>query len=369
VAPTGFGPGSVQVQDIGLGAPDVTAVKSLTLGTPGYGTPPGKSSYFMVMSLNIQASGQFRVGGDTQLSLLDGSSIQAASTVNQGWVGVGSATFGGDFVNDGGRLEVSQRMLLQGALTNQVPFGQFNGPGQVWVLGGATLTVTGTIDNQAWLQIDAGGSLAASSFTQRAGTLTVDGELNTAGGAVTILGGVIQGSGTINAAPAHPNGTRGADAVIVNLVDSGSVVIGGGSSLAVLNPGHLTINGTLVIAANGSLDLQIDRGNDGSLSWGQVAASSISLLDGSSVHFIVGDGVGSEQLQTLSFLQCTGRCSFAPGVSFVVDGAPGAQIAFGSDGLQLTLPPVQAVPEPSTAALSLAGLLALGWLARRRVRA
>jgi len=63
------------------------------------------------------------------------------------------------------------------------------------------------------------------------------------------------------------------------------------------------------------------------------------------------------------------HCGSAGRLRFLVEGTLGATGQFGSDGLQIMLPPVQPVPEPGTAALWFASLPALASVARRRATA
>jgi hypothetical protein len=67
--------------------------------------------------------------------------------------------------------------------------------------------------------------------------------------------------------------------------------------------------------------------------------------------------VADASWQTLVFLACGMGCSFASGVQFVVDGAPGSTLQWSPAGLTLSVAPLQAVPEPSAAAMLLVGLL------------
>ena len=71
---------------------------------------------------------------------------------------------------------------------------------------------------------------------------------------------------------------------------------------------------------------------------------NVRVLDGGKVHVVIGAGVATDQLQTLSFLGCGAGCNFADGTAFVIDGAAGAQYQFGAGGFTLNLPPAQAVP-------------------------
>ena len=191
--------------------------------------------------------------------------------------------------------------------------------------------------------IETGGSFAAQTFTFTSGTLTVDGALDTGVGVTTrITGGTLNGTGLIN----------------------GDTFMGGGPTTAVFAPGHspgqFTVNGALTLGAMSELALQVERGADGSLASDRVSASSISFLDGSTVHFLVGGGVAGASPQTLSFLDCGGGCSYGTQVRWIIDGAPGSTITFGSNGLSLTVAALLPVPEVATWVMWLTGLVGLG---------
>jgi hypothetical protein len=232
-------------------------------------------------------------------------------------------------------------MVVEGVLDLAFDRGLYMNPG-------SNVTGQGTLLNAGVVYVAAGASVALQAVAQTAGELRVDGRLDS--NAIIFVGGVLTGSGLINAAPVRPIHRMGAAGV-----DAG-VLIG---RSAVLRPGDLTLLGNLVVDAGGSVEFDVSRLPDGSLAWGRLSATSVRFLDGSTVTFVIGDGVAGDAVQTLSFLDCAAGCTFASGVSFVVDGAHGAQIAFGSEGIELSLPPVQAVPEPASALLMLAGLLAL----------
>lgn len=331
-------------------------VKSLTLGTPlsGAGGRPLGIVYDMSLALDLTATDKVVVGSDARLALLAGSQINAAHGLdNQGALLVGDARLTGRLDNQTNAwLAVRDgRFQVNGDLRNGecgAPQGACLGfAGQVQVESQGVLAVSGAVTNVGDVRVDAGGSLRARSFSQAAGQLTVDGTLDTFGGDVVLTGGSLDGKGTIN----------------------GDTFVGGGPGFAFFRPGHspgsFTINGQLVIADHGELELQVERLADGSLAWDQVSASNMQFLAGGRVHIVVGAGVAGAQLQTLSFFDCGAGCNFASGTSFVVDGAAGAQVQFSAGGLVLSVPVAQAVPEPASAALLLAGLLLLGQRTRR----
>lgn len=341
IQPDSFGLPPVQMNNLGQEVGQPVLVRSLSFGT---GRIAGGVSFQSTMQeMSVRASGAVTVA-DNAFVQFNASQIETGS----GFFNSGSVTFAG--VSIKGRVSNGTFAVLSvGAGGSTDIDGRLDNAGAVGVGPGTLLHSTGAIVNSGSFTIAGGGRVQAQSFTQTAGTLTVDGSLDTYGQDVSITGGELNGNGTINAG------------VDVNGDASGHFTVGGGPGFAFFrpghSPGHFSINGSVTLAANGVLELQVERQADGSLAWDQISATQMSFLDGSLVHFFVGNGVAGADVQTLSFLSCTGGCAFAGGVSFVVDGAPGAQLQFGSNGLVLSLPPLQPVPEPATAALLLAGLL------------
>ncbi len=225
----------------------------------------------------------------------------------------------------------------------------------VHVFGGGKITGIASITSGSNFRIDTGAQVQTYAYTQTSGSLVVDGTLdaNQGGGpgaVVSLLGGVLSGTGSIN----------------------GALFVGGGPTTASFepghSPGHFTVDGAITLGDKSELELQVEREADGALAWDRVSGSSISFLDGSTVRFIIGSGVADSNLQTLSFLDCGSGCSFSSKVNWVIDGAPGATVAFGSNGLSLSIAAVQAVPEPAIWALSLAGLALVAGQSRRLAR-
>jgi hypothetical protein len=365
VAPAGSG--YVFINDIGL---DDTPVHSLTLGTVGAPSPFGPT-YSITLSRPVSET-TITIGQSATVSVAYGGKVTAAQgVVNHGNLFVSSANFSGSVNNPDGNVSVfGATTVVDGNLVNGKPVGGAGAPGgPVAMLAiGGNVIVNGTVRNTGNFTLGTGATLSvnvppapgAVALLQDSGSLTVDGQLDTYGGSVTLNGGSLNGSGTINTGVTLSDGS----------VATGRFVVGGGPGFAYFqpghSPGHFSVVGNLVIGANGVLELQVERQADGSLAWDTVSASQMSFLEGSTVQLLIGDGVASSSLQTLTFLNCGSGCEFASSVSFQVSGLPGASVQFGSGGVQVTLPPVQAVPEPTTALLWLAGLLAVAFVARRR---
>jgi hypothetical protein len=217
--------------------------------------------------------------------------------------------------------------------------GSFNGNVRAGrdVHGSIIDTETFAVVNDGQFQIDAGQVVEVRGLTNHGGVLTVDGELGNYGGEVLRLyGGELRGSGVIN----------------------GDVFVGGGPGVASFKPGHspgtMTINGNFSLLPGSVLELEVESGPAGPV-FDRLAVSGDVFLDGQ-VHLLVGQGLTAADLAGVNFFDCNG-CSISYGTNFNWDfpSRPGSTLSFDASGLHVvTLAPV---PEPSSAAMLLLGLL------------
>jgi len=86
------------------------------------------------------------------------------------------------------------------------------------------------------------------------------------------------------------------------------------------------------------------------------------------VYLKLGANLGGADLTQLSLLDCGSGCEYGESFAYVVDGlTAGNSFSFSAQGLRLSISPSAAVPEPTSVALWLVGLLGLG-VGRRATR-
>ncbi|MEO3690167.1 PEP-CTERM sorting domain-containing protein [Roseateles paludis] len=261
---------------------------------------------------------------------------------------------GADFSNPG-------RVLHGGNIHNNGTIQNLD-TGSFTLLAGASITssadpldpgkVQGKINNSGTFDIQTNANIVAKSFTQYSGKLIVNGTLNTFGGDVSLYGGELWGSGTINAT--------------LNVFDNNGVVDPSDPKLFPGNsPGTLTINGDLNLFG-GQLVLEVAEKN-GVLAHDVIAANH-TFLNGA-VHFVLGAGVTTDNVRGLDFLGCldASSCSYGDLFSVVIDGYANSTIVADADGLHIMdIGVAVAVPEPKAYALLMAGLGLLAFRRRKR---
>jgi len=235
----------------------------------------------------------------------------------------------------------------------------------LYLQNGNTLANQGLVDLQGDVGVADGGNnghfintgLLLKSAGGGTSSLAQIDFVNAAGGVVDVRSGTIQLPGNFN----NGGTLKGTGAYGSNLLSNAGHVAPGSIGAA---PGLLTVNGNFAQGAPGSFDVGLqDLGTFGQL-WVNGTASLGGTLE----------------------VDCFGSCSFSAGTELVILHSTGAlsgtfgplttsgfaagafEVAYiGNDVvLRITQGTVAAVPEPASYAMLLAGLGALGFIARRR---
>jgi len=251
-------------------------------------------------------------------------------------------------LQNGGALQVQDGANILGTgLLENTASGRFQGN----ILLSPTAGTTQLIDvrNEGLFNVGAANTVAVGALDNYAGTLTVDGRLDTYK-ELDLLGGVLAGTGTIN----------------------GDLFVGGGPGTAIFTPGHspgtMTINGNFSLLPGGVLQLELTYDEaSGSVHWDFLTITGSVRLAGH-IDFLVGP-IDPDEAAVYSFFDCA--CTIDYGSTFTYDfpGRPGSQIALHPSGPRIVvLGEVAPVPEPQVYATMLAGLGVVGAVAMRRRR-
>ena len=340
-------------------------------------------------------TGILRLGGGP-MAFNAGSSFTGAGTVEV----TTSATFNGSFTSSnlalaGGTL-TGAGAVLNGSVnwrdadlagTWQVAAGQTlnvtTGANKTIAGAGTVVTNTGTVNWQAGaLFLGGGASVVNNGLWDAQGNVTL---IAAAGGGSFTNNGTLRKSGgtsttTIGAGVGFSNAgvvdvQVGTIALPANFTNTGTLK-GDGRYTA---GGVLTNNGTVAPGSFGAGTLGIAS------TYTQGAAGTLALDLTSLASFDLLTVTGAANLGGTLALSCLAACSFDVGDSFVVLTTTGArsgifsnmtlsgfasgafEVLYGSNNVSLRVTQaVTAVPEPRSYALLLAGLVAVGWVARRR---
>ncbi len=217
----------------------------------------------------------------------------------------------------------------------------FNNAGTYNKQGNATTTIDVVFNNTGTVNVDA-GTLQVSAAMTNQGTLQVGAGATFVGNAQNFTNaGVFAGNGTI---ATHAGG---------DIVNAGR--IGPGNSV-----GLLTLAGDLTQQAAGSIDIELAS----AASFDRLVVNGDVTLAGT-LH-VINAGytpVLGERFAVLSFEQRLGNSSFDALTPQGFGAGVGFDVVYNANDVTLV---VASVPEPSTWALLLAGVAALGAYTRRR---
>ncbi len=232
-----------------------------------------------------------------------GASLQFADSTGSTLAGLGTVHLGGDNASINGGIQtviIGQGITISGENANSSVSGPIDNlgtvvqqsagqmtvtglvnSGTVTVASGGTLTEQGLFGNAGTVTIAAGGTFSTSGadYIQRAGTTTVDGLLGAAN--VNLMGGLLTGSGTIQA----------------NVTNAATVEPG--------DPfGTLTIQGNYTQTATGVLLIRIAGLNR----YGRLAISGAATLAGTLEVSLLDDyfPAAGASFQILTFADYTG---------------------------------------------------------------
>ena len=222
----------------------------------------------------------------------------------------------------------------------------FNNVGTYNKLGNATTTMNVAYSNTGTTNVDAGTFTLTSAFTNEGLIRAAAGATFVGSNAAFVNAGILSGDGTI---ATHAGG---------DIVNDGGAIAPGSSGI-----GHLSIGGALVNAASGKLNFELASlssfdtlaVSDGVTLGGEIGVWNLGyvpVLGDSFVVMTFAEQIGSNPFDSV------GVYGFAPGTEF--------SVTYNLHDVTLTVSAVAAVPEPQSAALLLAGLGLLGFVAARR---
>ncbi len=325
-------------------------VGQATAGGPGWITLGGAFSA-PAGSVVVESTGLLALNGRLEVRPGSGVIVQPGGRVRtEAGAFVAAA---GDFTVEAGGSFIHQGAMQLGAVVRNA--------GVLEVLG----RISYGNDSAAFVQqaggrlfIDASGEidltdrsgalppLPGGSFRQTGGVTRVDGQLFA--GDVRFEAGVVSGSGRIG----------------YDTLASSGVVFGPGLTVRPGNsPGRLTIEGNL-LAAGALFEIEI-AGSEPGLQLDQLAVFGDADLTGASVLFQFIDGYLPSVDDRLSWLDVSGSAMGLDTLTVSFASDAGSVEGFVDSAGTLVILSVTPIPEPGTWALWLAGLGAVGFVARR----
>jgi len=299
---------------------------------------------------------------------MGGISITGIGTLESTLNNYGTGTLSSEnllyfFIDNGGKFnnEPSGTFEMEGpavGVSYQGSAGAFNNAGTLVANPGATgeaffygpLTNTGTVDvqsgllaavyfpvvNSGTLTVESAATFSPLSYTQSAGATILNGG-TFGGGPITIVGGSLSGSGTID----------------TSVTSSGQIIPGGTAA------GLLTINGNYTQTASGSLDIDLG-GTTADSQYDQLAISGTATLGGQLDISVINSFQPTlgNTFQVLTFASSSGNFGFYNGI--VLGNRLILNPALNPSNLTLTVQPavttttLSAPPSPSVSGQSVA---------------
>ncbi|MDO4569620.1 MAG: PEP-CTERM sorting domain-containing protein [Planctomycetia bacterium] len=340
--------------NLSSGALDVTGNTIIGFGAAGTFEMTGGTA-----DLNTLRIGDWTNGADAVLTVSGGTmnivklqtSLQAPSTVTISQADAATPTI----VNAG---EIQLGVEGTGATTFTLADGTLN-------VGSGGFT-QGTSTGSCTLNLDGGtlGTFNAESWSSALNATVGDGKTVTfapSTGATITWSGNLSGSGSV--------AISGAGTVMLDDMDLGANSLNVAGTLSTL--GKVTTTGALELASTGTWVVDLDQWSAGDVYENMLEVNSISFNDGSSIKFTSDD---LDALPDITFYFLEDESMNVDTLKSILDFSEvgGEELwnysaIAGADGMIHSLSMVSAaVPEPSTWALMLLGLLGMGYYRLRR---
>jgi autotransporter-associated beta strand protein len=342
---------------------DASQTYTVTSAIGGSGALNKTGSGIMVLNAaNTYSGGTILAAGTLQLS---GSGIlgstSGALTVNGGTLDLNGSNQGvGNFTGSGGTI------LNNATATNVIlTIGNNNGTGGNYAgviadrtsgtgtvaltkTGTGTITLSGTNTYTGATTVN-GGSLFVNGSTASGSAITVNNSGTTLGGSGTI-------NGSINVASSGANLSPGASGVgSTAILHTGAVTLASGSSF------NVDINGTTAGTAYDQVSVAGAVNLGGILTSNLVVTAGASLAINQKFYILLNDGMDAI---SGTFAQGT-TVTASNGDVFLINYADNGDGGTLGNDISLT---VTALPEPSTYAVGILALCALGYHRRHRLR-
>lgn len=339
--------GAVQVTNLNLSG-------STLAGTHSFG---GTLAW---ISSSLNTAGSTTIAGDGTMTIgtVADHDFNGRSLVNQGtvnWTGGRLRSGDGGSILNSGTWNDSASSVVNADWGNHVASFTNSGVFQKTATGLTSIQIPFT-NNQGSVLVSAGTLRFSSSFTQTSGTIAVS-----QGASVQFDQGLNLAAGTLT----------GSGTVIADVSNQGLLSPGA-------SPGQLNVTGSLTLTSTSTLLIELGGDHQG-VSYDFLSVSGTANLDGLlRIGFVNGyeSVLGTSTTFTiLSANTLVGAFANAPVTGLrlsTLDGLGSFQVNFGTGSLfaanSVVLSNFVAVPEPSTWALLIAGVLVVAFQLRRHRR-